>query len=450
MYNHTLFIFRRDLRWQDNTALHHSLQNSSKVSCSFFLDPKQLNKDINPYFSNNAVQFMMETLTELNNEHSIHFFEGNPSDLLSSIVKNNSIDHICFNMDYTPYSKLRDQSIQDLCKKLNIECTLLEDALLHPITDLLKDDGTPYLVYTPFYRAISKKNVKDIIDYSKLLNKINNKKLKGEINKPLSNFYLNNELLFVHGGRKNALDKMNLLKNFKDYNNIRNDMTKNTTNLSAYIKFGILSIREIYFQMKKLGLEDIIRELYWREFYYAVGYYLPHIFGQSMKDKYKNIHWDNNESWIQKWKTGNTGYPLVDAGIRQLLTTGYMHNRARMVVAMFFTKDMHCDWRIGEQFFAQHLVDYDPMSNNGGWQWSASTGADSVPYFRIMNPTLQLKRFDPTCEYVKKWIPELKDLTPKQIIDWVDKQIDNVSYVKPILKHSDEVKKTLEIYKNIE
>ena len=227
-----------------------------------------------------------------------------------------------------------------------------------------------------------------------------------------------NDEIFARGGRKNAQKVLNRLADFNDYDTDRDIPAKEaTTGLSAHNKFGTVSIREVYHAVTDaLGSSHtIIRELYWRDFFSHVAFHFPHIFGHAFHKKYEQLEWENSRKKFKVWCDGKTGFPIVDAGMRQLNVTGFMHNRVRMIVASFLVKDLHIDWRWGEKYFAQNLVDYDPAVNNGNWQWAASTGCDAQPYFRIFNPWIQGKKFDLDCIYIKKWVPELRKYSAKDI-----------------------------------
>jgi len=216
-----------------------------------------------------------------------------------------------------------------------------------------------------------------------------------------------------------------------------------TSNLSAHLKFGTLSIRETYHAIKKIlgPTHLLLRQLYWRDFFTHVAYYSPFVFGHAFHEKYDQLIWEHDDKKFQRWCTGTTGFPIVDAGMRQLTTTGFMHNRVRMIAASFLTKDLHIDWRWGEKFFAQQLIDYDPAVNNGNWQWCASTGCDAQPYFRIFNPWLQQKKFDTECIYIKRWIPELKKVAPATIHTWYANKLPS-NYPKPMVDHTQEARIT--------
>ena len=230
------------------------------------------------------------------------------------------------------------------------------------------------------------------------------------------------------------------------YSKTRNELSISTSELSPYIKFGCISIREVYQAFKTK--HDFIRQLFWRDFYANILYSFPHVLGSAMKPNYNKLHWHNNSNLFKKWCNGETGYPVVDAGMRQLLQTGYMHNRARLIVSSFLVKTLLISWEKGEKYFAQHLVDYDPASNNGNWQWTAGSGADSQPYFRIFNPWEQTKNYDSNCEYIKQWIPELKDVPNKDILNWENtySQYKNIKYPKPIVNYKTQKELTLHMY----
>jgi len=226
------------------------------------------------------------------------------------------------------------------------------------------------------------------------------------------------EYVPIHGGRSNALRVLRRLSHYKYYEREKNLPARNgTTELSAHIKFGTVSIREVYHAVKKkLGEEhSLIRQLYWRDFFTQIAFHYPHVFGHAFHQEYDRIKWKRNNKGFKAWCEGRTGFPIVDAGMRQLNKTGFMHNRVRMIVASFLTKDLHVDWRRGERYFAKNLVDYDPSVNNGNWQWCASTGCDAQPWFRIFNPWIQQRKFDSECEYVKRWVPEVEQLAPSTI-----------------------------------
>ncbi|MCM2325813.1 MAG: DNA photolyase family protein, partial [Candidatus Woesearchaeota archaeon] len=260
--------------------------------------------------------------------------------------------------------------------------------------------------------------------------------------------YVKNPQLITHGGRKEGLKILSSLGRFAGYSEDRNYPSRElTTKLSPHNKFGTLSIRETYYEItRQLGeFSVLLNELYWRDFFTHIGYFFPHVFGHAFKNKYDNIKWKDDELKFKAWCEGKTGFPIVDAGMRELNSTGFMHNRVRMITASFLIKDLHIDWRKGEKYFATKLIDYDPCVNNGNWQWAASTGCDAQPYFRIFNPWLQQERYDYECRYIKRWLPELKDIGYKSIHNIKNEPVKG--YVSPIIRHDIEKDIALEMYK---
>ena len=401
-----IFIFRRDLRIEDNCAFNSLMHNNNhKILPIFIFNPQQIYAKNNEYFSNNAVQFMIESLEDLEKSIHVNYYEGNDMDILNKLSKKYNIKCIAFNKDYTPFARKRDDMILKWCKDQGIQLITEEDYTLFPMGSILNGSNKPYQVFTPFYRTCKKQKVNKPI-----IKKLNTKDIVVDVrafNK--RKYYEENKDISVRGGRNLALTRLkNSMKNYAKSRDIPS--LEGTTRLSAYIKFGCVSIREVYHNYSKNTA--LQRELIWREFYAHIMYHFPHIIGNSFKQKYDRVKWSNNKEWFKKWCNGETGFALVDAGMNQLNTTGWMHNRVRMVVAMFLTKDLLIDWRWGEKYFATKLVDYDPASNNGGWQWSASTGTDAQPYFRIFNPDLQIKKYDKDLEYIQRWNPKYKEKKP--------------------------------------
>lgn len=456
VYERSLFIFRRDLRLEDNTALLHALANSKEVICAFIFDPLQIT-DKNKYKSPAAVQFLVESLQEVHaaledKGSMLALFQGEPS----AIVKNfpHDIDAVYVNKDYTKFSQDRDQAIKSVCEEKNIVFKSFHDLLLRPPEMVEKKGGGPYTVFTPYYRQAMtipspapKKNTYTNFFQGQVQG--SNHNILGD----LLEKYANDDL-FVSGGRSVALEILSHAKDYANYNNVRDfPALQATTGLSAHHKFGTISPRESLQTFNDaLGVGNgLSRQLYWRDFFTQIAYFFPKVFGHAYQDKYNDVQWKDNDEWFKKWCEGKTGFPIVDAGMRELVATGYMHNRTRMIVASFLTKDLHISWQKGEQFFAQHLVDYDPCVNNGSWQWAASTGTDAQPYFRIFNPWLQQKRFDEECKYIKKWVPELEPLTPKQIhkLDSVHAP-SSIKYPRPIVDHKEEKDITMAMFKSIQ
>jgi len=448
----TLFIFRRDLRYEDNTGLRLALDQSEKVITCFVIDPEQVGKN-NNYKSNAALQFMTEALEDLSKILSkqngqLYFFYGSPTEVVEKLIKTENIEAVYVNRDYTPFSIKRDDLIENVCKKLNVKFNSCDDLLLQKPETITKKDGGAYSVFTPFYKAMMKQPVQ--------------KPVKTNLNnfyvKPIKESFLNpgEKIKFVkntkiHASRAECLKILKQLNQFKNYDSERDIPSLDaTTHLSAYIKFGVCSIREIYEAIaQQLGKNHtLVKQLCWHDFFTDIAFHNPRIFGSPFNKKYSRLPWNNNSKILERWCEGKTGFPFVDAGMRELVSTGFMHNRMRMVTASFLVKDLHIDWQKGERFFANHLVDYDPAVNNGNWQWCASTGCDAQPYFRIFNPWLQQKKYDKDCIYIKRWIPELKNIPAKDIHAWykAHEKYKNV-YIKPMVEHDHESKLTKQIFR---
>lgn len=453
-YKKSLFIFRRDLRLNDNLGLIQALKNSETVIPCFIFDPVQLSKT-NEYKSNNALQFMIESLHDLDaalkkHSHGLYFFHGSPDTVVDHIIKTEQVDAIFLNKDYTPYSKHRDELIKKVCQKREIQLHDYHDLLLNAPEDVLKKDGTPYAVFTAFFKKASLNHVaqpekNNLHNYYAKPIKI----AKGiSLCKDLAP--AKNENIFVHGGRDEALKILKHLDRYKDYDKERDfPYVQRTTGLSAHLKFGTCSVREAYAAIRtRLGVgHPLCKQLYWRDFFTHIAHHFPHVFGNPYVAKFKKLPWKNDPDAFQAWCDGTTGFPIVDAGMRQLNTTGFMHNRVRMIVASFLTKDLHIDWRWGEKYFATQLVDYDPSVNNGNWQWAASTGCDAQPYFRIFNPWLQQKKFDADCMYIKQWVPELKTFSAKQIHALAKPGVQLPGYPAKIVDHSKESALAKKVYR---
>ena len=469
-----IFIFNRGLRLTDNTTLIHQIKEFGSVVPIFIFTPEQIDQKKNSYFSNNSVQFMIESLHELSDNIKkkrgrMYFFKGNGVTVLKELNKNQGIESIAMNFDYTPYARKRSDDIQKFCKKNGIQFLEKEDYAMHHIVDgeSNKKDNTPYLVFTPFRNnclnelQVRKPDGFKSFKFDKVDELYLSKYHLDELH--IDGFYQDNPQINVHGGRRNGIRILNSIGKFKDYQKERDTLTYRTTFLGAHLHFMTLSIREVYWAMeKKLGKHSgLISEIYWREFYMMVGYNFPHVLGgqiggknQSYKKEYDLIRWSVNKKWFDAWCNGTTGFPIVDAAIRQLNSIGFMHNRCRMIVASFLMKDMHIHYTEGEKYFATKLVDYDPMSNSGGFQWCASSGTDAQPYFRIFNPWTQQKKFDNQCEYIKKFLPELERVPAKDLHNWYLPEIHRkwlatgIQYFEPILDHDIERKETLRLYKD--
>ena len=449
-YNQSLFIFRRDLRLADNTGLMKAMRESVQVVPIFIFDPRQV--ESNAYKSLAAVQFMLDSLNDLDRQITqkggqFSLFYGNPAKVVEQLVTKHRIEAVFVNKDYTPFSQKRDDAVENICRKTNVDFHQLDDLLLNTPQAALKKDGSPYTVFTPFYNNARKTPV-DLPVHIRRFNLLN-RNIGSQLDTLVKNIdSTSTQNILVSGGRNSALKILRSLKKFDKYASQRNiPALSGTTLLSAHHKFGTCSIREVYYAIaKKLGEDHpLIRELYWRDFFTHIGYHFPHVFGNAFKQKYDSIPWETDSRKFNAWKNGNTGFPIVDAGMRQLNQTGFMHNRVRMITASFLVKNLLVDWRKGEKYFARHLVDYDPAVNNGNWQWAASTGCDAQPYFRIFNPWLQQQKFDRDCQYIYQWIPELKNHPPVTIHKLFKQTVSG--YPAPIVDHKLSANRTKEIFR---
>ncbi|HEX2977770.1 MAG TPA: deoxyribodipyrimidine photo-lyase [Candidatus Babeliales bacterium] len=455
-YKTSLFIFRRDLRLQDNTGLIEAIKQSETVIPCFIFDSRQVSEN-NHYRSLNAIQFMIESLQELDEElrkkdGKLYLFYGKNEEIIGSLLKAGTIDAVFCNRDYTPFSIKRDEAIKKACLHYNVAFNQYADALLHEPEEIKTQGGTPYAVFTAFYKASLHVTIREA---QKLpASDFYRGAVRGSETAAIYNQILptRNKEIFVHGGRKEALSILKSISDFQHYQKTRDFPALHTTALSAHLKFGTVSVREVYEAIdKQLGHgHPLSRQLYWRDFFTHVAYHSPFVYGHAFHKKYDHLDWNTSKKDFDAWCAGKTGFPIVDAGMRQLNATGYMHNRVRMIVASFLTKDLHINWLWGEKYFARQLVDYDPAVNNGNWQWSASTGCDAQPYFRIFNPWLQQAKFDPECVYIKTWIPELKKVAIKDIHMW-DKKFASyaVNYPAPMVDHSKESAKAKLLYKSV-
>ena len=450
-----LFIFRRDLRLQDNLGLISALEAGKEVILAFIFTPEQIEE--NSFRSDRSLQFMIESLEDLEIEISkhkgkLHLFYGKPEQIVQKCIQELAVDGVFVNHDYTPYSIQRDKKIKIVCDEHAVHFQATHDLLLLPIEDTLKGDGHPYTVFTPFYKNACKSVV------CKPINNIRHvyytKSIPFAVEQSIYKKILPQRYIQAPGGRTEGIKILNQLQNLPTYAFERDFPSHDkTTRLSAHLKFNTCSAREIYYAIvDRLGpYSEIIRSLFWRDFFTLIAFHFPHVFKGAFKTKFNNLKWENNEHMFNLWCQGKTGFPIVDAGMRELNETGFMHNRVRMVVASFLIKDLHINWQWGEKYFATHLIDYDPAVNNGNWQWAASTGCDAQPYFRIFNPWLQAKRFDDDCSYIKKWVPELQSFSPAIIHRWYLEKNYELSndYPSPIIDHSKEAATTLESYLDI-
>lgn len=444
-----VFIFRRDFRLQDNTAFLEAAK-AGAVLPIFIFNEKQIDPDKNAYFSNNQVQFMIQCITDLQSQIAelggkLYIFETNTTDIdvLEKLSTLADIKAIAFNTDVTPFALHRDSKINEWCRDKGIETICREDYTLLPIDRVKNKSGKPYEVYTPFYRTAVKLQVQAP---STVPSNIRfETKIKLTENVDMSRYYKANPNVEIKGGRREAMAVLQRIRtgSFRLYEKDRDYPSKDsTTRLSAYIKFGCASIREVYDTSKNaMGRNSLlVQQLLWREYYYNIAYHFPEVLrgqiGQLpstfIRGKYEKTKskWNASEDDFLKWTRGETGFPIVDAAMRCLNTTGWMHNRLRMVVAMFLVRHLNIDWRKGEQYFATQLVDYDVINNNQGWCWC-------LTYRRTLNPFKQTGKFDPQCAFIKKWVPELRDVPVVDIIVWWEKSseyLDRVNYPKMMIE----------------
>lgn len=444
-YKNAAFIFRRDLRLEDNTGLLAAGKMADEVIPCFIFDPRQATNQ-NEFKSDNALQFMIGSLQDL--ERQIHekngrlyLFYGVAHEVIKTLILEKNIDAIFLNRDYTPFALSRDHEIEKICIKLNCAFHIYDDYVLNTPDAVMTQGGTPYSVFTAYFKKAREVPVK-------LPEKLHT---LSWYRKPIASSYdhtiykkilkNDNENIWTQGGTREAEALLKMLPSLSKYPQTRDIPRLSTSNLSAHNKFGTVSIRRVYQAIREsLGAQSLlIQQLYWRDFFTMVAFHSPFVFGQPYHEKYAKLYWKNDQTLFKAWCEGTTGFPIVDAGMRQLNATGFMHNRVRMIVGSFLTKDLHIDWLWGEKYFAQKLVDYDPCVNNGNWQWVASTGCDAQPYFRIFNPWLQQKKFDPECDYIRLWVPELKDTPTAVIHNWYKPNSPAVKgYPRPLIDHSKE------------
>lgn len=453
-----LFLFRRDLRTYDNLAFHNAVLLSHKLKFPiipiFIFNHIQL---FSQFSSHNSIQFMLESLNDLNsslNKKLTCFYKKNMKNDLD-ILNNLNISHIFFNSDLTPFAKQRDNIILEWANIQKIEVHTYEDYSLHPANTVLSSSNKFYEVFTFFKNKALNFPVDKPrkLSHSPLLYKYNdNNNHIVSLEKAFKLFLPNgiNTNIKVHGGSTNAYKILNNI-NLHNYSNTRNILSINTSLLSAYIKYGNISIREVYFAFKDVS-HDLLIQLFWREFYYILMDKLP--FDRTIgKSNYKqiSIKWPHlKTSHWNAWCNGNTGFPLVDAGMRQLNYCGWMHNRARMICANFLVFILHINWKKGEQYFASKLVDYDISQNNGNWQWNSGVGVDKSGYLRIFNPFSQSSKFDKNCSYIFTWIPELSSVPIKDIHSWETSYSNhtNINYPPPIVDFSVQRNNAKTLFKN--
>ena len=423
----SIFWFRRDLRLKDNHGLYQALESGKKVLPIFIFDEDIL--DLLENKSDKRVDFIVQALQTLNSflkskNKGIKIFKGKPLEIYKKLTENYEIEAVYCNEDYEPYAIKRDQEIADFLASKNINFHQFKDQVIFHKDEIVKADKKPYTVYTPYSKLWLNEFQK--IDLQGFPSE---KKLDNLLDIPFEEFKIEDI-----GFQKTDLAfevpeaDLHIIKTYEETRNF--PAVKGTTQLGVHLRFGTISVRKLAKIAKENNL-TFLKELIWREFFMQILYHFPKVVNHSFKSKYDAIPWENNPEFLEKWKAGKTGFPIVDAGMRELNATGFMHNRVRMITASFLIKHLLTDWRIGEAYFAEKLMDYDLSANNGNWQWCASSGCDAAPYFRIFNPDEQQKKFDPDFKYIKKWIPEF----------------GTKYYPKPIVEHKKAREKVLKVYK---
>ena len=401
-----IFWFRRDLRIEDNHGLFQALNSGVKVLPVFIFDPKILNRfedkqDRRVDYIHQALQNIDKKLAEFNS--GIEHFFNSPIEVFEELTTKYHIENVFCNHDYEPKAIHRDLEVANFLKTKSIDFHSYKDQVRFEKYDILKADNTPYTVFTPYSKKWKLLLNEEGLPYYDSENYLNQLFKKSDFKK-----YSLEEIGF---SKTNIVFKEPTLEIdiIGNYNEHRDFPSKNhTTHLGIALRFGTISVRKCIDFARKSN-ETWLNQLIWRDFFMQILFHYPHVENNSFKQKYDAIPWENNETFFQKWCDGQTGYGLVDAGMRELNTTGFMHNRVRMLVASFLTKHLLIDWRWGEAYFAQKLNDYDLALNNGNWQWAAGCGCDAAPYFRIFNPDEQIKKFDKDLKYLKKWVPEFGD-----------------------------------------
>ena len=418
-----IFWFRRDLRLEDNTALHYAINSGLPVLPIFIFDTNILEElaadDARVNFIYNTLRVIQGWL--LQQKSSLKILHGEPEKVWEELITKYEVEQVYFNKDYEPYALVRDNNVMQLLKKQGIKCRTFKDQVIFETNEIVKNDGKPYTIYTPYKR--------------KWLEQFKLNPIRLLSNPDFSKFYKAefafpslNEIGFRESPAK---VKSYDLSRVHEYARLRDIPGEDATSyLSPHLRFGTVSIRQVIQQLKP-GHEVFLSELIWREFFMQILYHFPRVVTNNFHSRYNEIMWRNDEREYERWCQGKTGYPMVDAGMRQLNLTGYMHNRVRMVAASFLCKHLLTHWTWGEAWFAKKLLDYELSSNNGNWQWAAGTGCDAAPYFRIFNPVEQLKKFDRELKYVRQWVPEY----------------DTREYPEPMVEHRFARTRALETYK---
>ncbi|WP_276362062.1 deoxyribodipyrimidine photo-lyase [Daejeonella sp. H1SJ63] len=419
--------FRRDLRINDQSALFHALKGDFPVLPVFIFDTEILDKLQDK--KDRRVAFIHSSLSQLqaefiNRGSGIYVIYGSVEDAFDKLTTEFAVKAVYTNHDYEPYAIKRDSSVEKMLSQKNIPFRTFKDQVVFEKSEIIKSDGTPYTVFTPYSRkwkgSLKEEDIQLLPSENHLFNLFKTK----SFTIPSLND-LGFEDADFHFPEINISEKR--ISEYHEYRNLPS--VEGTSMASVYLRFGTVSIRQLVKSALKWN-EQWLNELIWREFFMMILYHFPYVVNGSFKKKYDQIKWRNNEDEFRKWCRGETGYPLVDAGMRQLNETGLMHNRVRMITAGFLCKHLLIDWRWGEAYFAHKLLDYDLSANNGNWQWAAGSGCDAAPYFRIFNPSAQTLKFDPKLSYIRKWIPGFR-----------------ADYLIPVVDHEFARKRALEVYK---
>ncbi len=425
-----LFWHRRDLRIDDNKGLFEALKQNEIVHPIFIFDKSILDKlpknDQRILFIYQEIESLKKSYQNLGSDLWVYYSE--PSEIIPKIAQELNCSSVYFNNDYEPYALQRDQEIQVSLNNIKIEFIGNKDHVIFEKNEVLKDDGKPYTIFTPYSRKW-KANLKeeDLREYS--IEKHSGNLVQKQQEKALITL---EEMGFESKVLHDFPDRIAKNEILKNYHLSRNfPAVKGTSKLSLHLRFGTISIRKLALIAREQN-ETYLNELIWRDFYQMIIFHFPKSAENSFKAQYDKIIWEKNEVHFDAWCTGKTGYPIVDAGMRELNATGFMHNRVRMVVASFLTKHLLLDWRLGAAYFAEKLLDFELASNTGGWQWAAGCGCDAAPYFRVFNPQAQQEKFDKSFEYIKKWVPEY----------------GTSSYPEPIIEHKFARERILQRFKS--
>lgn len=423
-----IFWHRRDLRIEDNSGLYKALTEGSEVQPIFIFDKNILDElpedDQRVLFIHNHISALKEKYQKEGSD--LWVFYGTPKEVFHGLIKEHQVSSVYTNRDYEPYAIKRDKAVYKLLDENGIQFKGAKDHVIFEKSEVVKDDGEPYKVFTPYmkkWKSVLTPSSFEAYKSEEALSNLNPSKQKTELPSFKEMGFSDDQKIEFPSAKVDS-------KIIEKYDETRDiPAKKGTTRMSVHLRFGTISIRGLAKKARKN--EKYLNELIWRDFYQMIIHHFPKSVNNAFKEKYDAVPWENNEEHFEKWCEGKTGYPIVDAGMRELNKTGFMHNRVRMIVASFLTKHLLIDWRWGEAYFAEKLLDFELASNVGGWQWAASSGVDAQPYFRVFNPYSQQEKFDKDYTYIKKWVPEY----------------GSSSYPDPIVEHKPAREKAIEVYK---